>query len=119
MLIAIYYLRITTCQIISTLNPIVLIYFGVIFLNEKYYSRYIIGVIMGIIGSCIIVLNENKVAKQESKKNENSNDNNSSNSYVLIGLFSIWEEFLIFKFIKSVCFSFSFLIFSSILELLY
>ena len=94
-LIAIYYLRITTCQIISTLNPIVLIYFGVIFLNEKYYSRYTIGVIMGIIGSCIIVLNENKVAKQESKKNENSNDNNSSNSYVLIGLFSMCGNILL------------------------
>ena len=52
-LVAIYYLRITTCQIISTLSPIVLIYFGVIFLNENYYHRYTVGVIMGIIGSCI------------------------------------------------------------------
>ena len=45
-LIAVYYLRITTCQIISTLSPIIQIYFSVIFLNEKYYSRYTIGVIV-------------------------------------------------------------------------
>ena len=86
-LVAIYYLRITTCQIISTLNPIVLIYFSVIFLKEKYYSRYTIGVIMGIIGSCIIVLNENKVAKESDEKTDKSN--NSSKSYVLIGLISM------------------------------
>ena len=83
-LIAVYYLRITTCQIISTLSPIVLIYFGVIFLNEKYYSRYTIGVVAGIIGSSIIVLNENKLAN--SKKDSNSN---SSTSDVFIGLAAI------------------------------
>ena len=81
-LIAVYYLRITTCQIISTLSPIVLIYFGVIFLNEKYYSRYGIGVILGIIGSCIIVLNEKKLATK-------NNDSNSSTSDVFIGVISI------------------------------
>ena len=81
-LIAVYYLRITTCQIISTLSPIVLIYFGVIFLNEKYYSRYGIGVILGIIGSCIIVLNENKLATKK-------NDSNSTTSDVFIGIIAI------------------------------
>ena len=82
-LVAVYYLRITTCQIISTLGPIVQIYFGVIFLNEKYYSRYTLGVIAGIIGSCIIVLNESKLA------NNNKTDSNSSLSDVFIGLISI------------------------------
>ena len=92
-LVAIYYLRITTCQIISTLNPIVLIYFGVIFLNEKYYHRYTIGVIMGIIGSCIIVLNENKISKQNQEKSDNSN--NLNKSYVLIGLLSMLGNILL------------------------
>ena len=86
-LVAIYYLRITTCQIISTLSPIVIIYFGVIFLNEKYYHRYTIGVFMGIIGSCIIVLNENKISKDSKEKSNNSN--NSYKSDVLVGLLSI------------------------------
>ena len=80
-LVAVYYLRITTCQIISTLSPIVQIFFSVIFLNEKYYSRYTIGVIVGIIGSCIIVLNENKLA--------NKKEISSSTSDVFIGLISI------------------------------
>ena len=83
-LVAVYYLRITTCQIISTLGPIVQIYFGVIFLNEKYYSRYTLGVVAGVIGSSIIVLNENKLAN--SKKDPNSN---SSTSDVFIGLAAI------------------------------
>ena len=82
-LVAVYYLRITTCQIISTLNPIVLIYFGVIFLNEKYYSRYAVGIVLGIIGSCIIVLNESKLNE---KKQAQSNSNYSD---VLIGMISI------------------------------
>ena len=47
-LVAIYYLRITTCQIISTLNPIIIICFSILFLNEKYHSRYAIGIILGI-----------------------------------------------------------------------
>ena len=91
-LVAVYYLRITTCQIISTLNPIILIYFGVIFLKENYYHRYAVGAIMGIIGSCIIVLNENKISKQ-TKVSENSN--NSNKSYVLIGLMSIIGNIII------------------------
>ena len=80
-LVAVYYLRITTCQIISTLSPIVQIYFSVIFLNEKYYTRYTIGVIAGIIGSCIIVLNENKLS--------NKKEISSTTSEVFIGLISI------------------------------
>ena len=91
-LVAVYYLRITTCQIISTLNPIILIYFRVIFLKENYYRRYAVGAIMGILGSCIIVLNENKISKQ-AKASDNSN--NSNKSYVLIGLLSIIGNIII------------------------
>lgn len=80
-LVAIYYLRITTCQIISTLNPIVIIFFSIIFLNEKYHARYAIGIILGIIGSSIIVLNEKKIV---------SNKKDSSISEIFIGLISIF-----------------------------
>ena len=79
-LVAIYYLRISTCQIISTLSPILIIFFSVIFLNEKYHSRYAIGIILGIIGSSIIVLNEKKIV---------SNKKDSSISEVFIGIISI------------------------------
>jgi drug/metabolite transporter (DMT)-like permease len=79
-LVAIYYLRITTCQIISTLNPIIIICFSIIFLNEKYHSRYAIGIILGILGSSIIVLNEKKIV---------STKKDSSISEVFIGIISI------------------------------
>ena len=82
-LFAVYYLRITTCQIISTIGPIIQIYFGVIFLGEKYYSRYTMGIILGIVGSCIIILNENKLATNKKE----ASSNNSSN--VFIGITSI------------------------------
>ncbi len=88
-LIAVYNLRITTCQIISTLNPIVLVYFGVIFLNERYYSRYAVGIVFGIIGSSIIVLNENKLNKN------NTEESNTNDSNVLIGLISIFANILL------------------------
>ena len=79
-LIAIYYLRIITCQIISTLSPILIIFFSVIFLNEKYHNRYTIGIIVGILGSSIIVLNEKKLT---------STKNNSTISEIFIGIISI------------------------------
>jgi len=71
-LLAVYYLRISTCQIIASLSPILLIFFGVFFLNEKFYQRYIFGVILGIVGSCIIILNENKLANEKKKENDSN-----------------------------------------------
>ena len=88
-LIAVYYLRITTCQIISTLSPIIQIYFSVIFLNKKYYSRYTIGAIVGIIGSCIIVLNENKIADKKINSSFTTSD-------VFVGLLAILAYIALF-----------------------
>ena len=82
-LLAVYYLRISTCQIISTLNPVLTIILGVFFLKEHYYHRYAVGVVLGIVGSCIIILNENKLAKNKKK------DKDSNLSDVAIGLVSI------------------------------
>ena len=65
--VSVWYLRISTCQIISTLSPIIIIFFSIIFLGEKYYPRYTYGVILGILGSSIIVLNENKIPSVEEK----------------------------------------------------
>ena len=82
-LLAVYYLRISTCQIIASLSPILFIFLGVFFLNEKFYQRYIFGIILGIIGSCIIILNENKLANEKKKEND------SSVSDVIKGLLSM------------------------------
>ena len=65
--VSVWFLRITTCQIINTLSPIILIFFSIIFLGEKYYSRYTFGIIAGILGTTIIVLNENKIPSVEEK----------------------------------------------------
>ena len=63
--IAVSYLRITTCQVISSLSPILVVTFSVLFLKEKFYSKYIIGIICGTVGSVIIILDEHKIKKNE------------------------------------------------------
>ena len=69
--VSVCYLRISTCQILSTLSPIIIIFCSVILLGEKCYKRYAIGVILGIIGSSIIIFNENKVPTIEKKDSKN------------------------------------------------
>ena len=68
--VSVRYLRISTCQIISTLSPIIIIFFSIIFLNEKYFARYTYGIFFGILGSVIIILNENKVPVVEEKQSK-------------------------------------------------
>lgn len=89
-LLAVYYLRISTCQIISSISPIFIIFLGVFFLNEKYYTRYAFGVILGIVGSCIIILNENKLSNNAKTDNINSNL-----SGIVIGLMSMAGNIII------------------------
>ena len=81
-LLAVYYLRISTCQIIASLSPILVIFLGVFFLNEPYYNRYAFGIVLGIVGSCIIILNENKLSN-------NKKDDSSALSDLVIGLLSM------------------------------
>ena len=79
--VAVSYLRVTTCQVISSLSPILIITFSFFFLKEKFHSRYVLGIICGVVGSVIIILDEKKI-----KENEN-NDSNMK-EYVL-GVISI------------------------------
>jgi len=58
--ISIWYLRVSTVQIISSLNPIIVTYLSVILLKEKFYKRYIVGIIVCLLGSLIIINNEKK-----------------------------------------------------------
>ena len=66
--VAVSYLRITTCQVISSLSPILIITFSVFFLKEQFHSRYVIGIICGIVGSVIIILDEKKIKENENKE---------------------------------------------------
>ena len=58
--ISIWYLRVSTVQIISSLNPIIVTYLSIIILKERFYKRYIIGIIVCLLGSLIIINNEKK-----------------------------------------------------------
>ena len=62
--VAVSYLRITTCQVISSLSPILIITFSVFLLKEEFHSRYILGIICGIVGSVIIILDEKRINRQ-------------------------------------------------------
>ena len=66
--VAVSYLRITTCQVISSLSPILIITFSVFFLKEQFHSRYVIGILCGIVGSVIIILDEKKIKENENKE---------------------------------------------------
>ena len=75
--ISIWYLRVSTVQIISSLNPIIVTYLSVILLKEKFYNRYIVGIILCLLGSLIIINNEKKQSSEvKVKGKENDNDNN-------------------------------------------
>ena len=75
-----YFFTFPTCQIISTLSPILVIVFSIIFLSEKYHSRYAYGILFGIIGSITIILNEKKLK---------ANKKDSNISEIFIGIISL------------------------------
>ena len=65
------YLRVSTGQVITNCFPIVVIFLSVIYLHEKFYWRYVLGVIICLIGSGLIVLNENKAGTKKLVVNDN------------------------------------------------
>lgn len=84
------FFRVSTCQCIAGCHPVLVIFLSVIIIKERFYYRYIIGVILSIIGTAIIVLNENqpKETKEiEIKDNDLSyNDNGSLIVAILVCL---------------------------------
>ncbi len=78
--ISIRYLRVSTANIIRSLNPILDVIFSSILLKEKFYFRYFYGCFFCFLGSLIIILNENK-------ENHSPVKNISTKSRILIGFF--------------------------------
>ena len=68
------YFRVSTCQCIANCNPVIVLVISSILLNEKFYPRYIIGIIVCFIGAYMIISNERK----PTHVNEQSNENNSN-----------------------------------------
>lgn len=73
--------RLSTCQILSGLNPLMTIIYSIVFLKEKFYTIYAIGIVICFTGALIIILNERKL--------EVSSNNDSSTKNIFIGILSI------------------------------
>lgn len=74
--------RLSTCQILSGLNPLMTIIYSIIFLKEKLHTIYIIGIMICFTGAVIIILNERKIEA-------NTKNDNSSTQNIFIGILSI------------------------------
>ena len=77
--ISIRYLRVSTANIIRSLNPILDVIFSSILLKEKFYQRYFYGCFICILGSLIIILNEHK-------DNNSADKNIEKNTRIIIGI---------------------------------
>lgn len=75
--LSVWYLRVSTSQIITLLNPIIIIMLSSCILKEKFYMRYVYGMLFCLSGSFIIVLNEKKASPGAS--------NTASNEIMTIG----------------------------------
>jgi len=65
------YLRVSTGQVITNCFPVIVIFLSIIYLHDKFYWRYVVGVIICLIGSGLIVLNENKANTKKLVVNDN------------------------------------------------
>ena len=54
------YFRLSTGTVITGCTPLLVILFAVLFLGERFHLRYLLGVLICIIGSSIIVFNDKK-----------------------------------------------------------
>ena len=70
--------RLSTCQILGGVGPLLTILFSVVFLKEKFYMVYAYGIFICFIGSAMIILNERK-------SEENDNKNSSSLNFIFLG----------------------------------
>ena len=93
---AIWYLRVATVQIISSLNPLLTTILSIFILKEKFYIRYAIGIVMCCVGSLFIVLNERKgkndassekLVEDKIKSNEEEKSYGGFSFGTIIGLF--------------------------------
>ena len=74
--------RLSTCQILSGVNPLMTIIFSILFLKEKFYIIYAVGIIICFTGSLMIILNERKLEYNINKNNSNEN--------IFIGILSLF-----------------------------
>ena len=54
------YFRLSTSRVFLSCQPLITIFLSIIFLTEKFYFRYLIGILIGILGSALIALNDKR-----------------------------------------------------------
>lgn len=62
------YFRISTCQCIVNCSPVIVLIISVFLLREKFYFRYISGLVICFLGTFLIISNEAKTASSDEKK---------------------------------------------------
>ena len=65
------YFRLSTSRVFLSCQPLVTIFLSIIFLSEKFYIRYLLGILIGILGSSIIALNDKKPQSRSTIINDN------------------------------------------------
>ena len=65
------YFRVSTISVVGSTAPLIIILLSVLLINEKFYFRYLIGVLLCIVSSAIIISND----KNPSSKSQILNDN--------------------------------------------
>ena len=65
------YFRLSTGTVITGCTPLLVIIFAVIFLGERFYLRYLLGVLICILGSSIIVFNDKKPQSRQTILDDN------------------------------------------------
>ena len=71
------YFRVSTISVVGSAAPLIIILLSVFLIKEKFYLRYLIGVLLCIVSSAIIISND----KNPSSKSQILNDN------VFVGIF--------------------------------
>ena len=67
------FFRVSTCQCIVNCNPVIILIISSFLLNEKFYPRYIVGIIVCFFGAFLIISNERKPTHLKDDNNSNRN----------------------------------------------
>ena len=67
------YFRVSTCQCIVNCNPVIVLIISSFLLNEKFYPRYIVGIIVCFLGAFLIISNERKPTHINEEENKTRN----------------------------------------------
>ena len=65
------YFRLSTSRVFLSCQPLVTIFLSIIFLSENFYFRYLLGILIGLMGSTIIALNDKKPQSRSTIINDN------------------------------------------------